>query len=164
MIMGLLGGLALFLYGMEKMSDDMKKSAGSKMRAILTAVAQNSVIVFFVGAFVTLVRTEISQMTKILGRMLWAVIVPFTTGLTLNSYSGMNYERLRIDGLMWPCPNSDHPGTLFLPIHFGENHTNVLTNTEASDPLAKIPEFKVSAVNIASYLSKSAVSLYKLTG
>jgi anaerobic selenocysteine-containing dehydrogenase len=50
---------------------------------------------------------------------------------------------------MWPCPNSDHPGTLFLPIHFGENPTNVLTNTEAFDPLAKIPEFKVSAVNIA---------------
>ena len=44
---------------------------------------------------------------------------------------------------------SDHPGPLFLPIHFGENRTNVLTNTEASDPLAKIPEFKVSAVNIA---------------
>jgi predicted molibdopterin-dependent oxidoreductase YjgC len=40
------------------------------------------------------------------------------------------------------------PGTLFLPIHFGENPTNVLTNAEAFDPLAKIPEFKVSAVNI----------------
>ena len=40
------------------------------------------------------------------------------------------------------------PGVLFLPIHFGENPTNVLTNAEAFDPLAKIPEFKVSAVNI----------------
>jgi predicted molibdopterin-dependent oxidoreductase YjgC len=40
------------------------------------------------------------------------------------------------------------PGTLFLPIHFGENPTNVLTSAEAVDPLAKIPEFKVSAVNI----------------
>ena len=38
MTMGLLGGLALFLYGMEKMSDGMKKSAGSKMRAILAAL------------------------------------------------------------------------------------------------------------------------------
>jgi hypothetical protein len=154
MIMGLLGGLALFLYGMEKMSDDMKKSAGSKMRAILTAVAQNSVIVCFVGAFVTLVRTEISQMTKILGRMLRAVIVPFTTALTLNSYAGMTYEWLGIDGLMWPCPNSDNPGSLFLPIHFGENSTNVLTNAEAFDPLAKILGFKVSAVNIAKLSEK----------
>ena len=40
------------------------------------------------------------------------------------------------------------PGSLFLPIHFGENPTNVLTNADAYDPLAKIPEFKVSAVKI----------------
>jgi predicted molibdopterin-dependent oxidoreductase YjgC len=45
------------------------------------------------------------------------------------------------------------PGTLFLPIHFGENPTNVLTNAEAYDPLAKIPEFKVSAVNVRKLAS-----------
>ena len=37
------------------------------------------------------------------------------------------------------------PGVLFLPIHYGENPANVLTNP-AFDPIAKIPEFKVSAV------------------
>jgi predicted molibdopterin-dependent oxidoreductase YjgC len=176
--------------------------------------------------------------------------------LTPGSYSGMNYERLGINGLQWPCPELDHPGTpylhkerfprvggkakfhgiqykdpsetpnkeypyflttgrmfahfhtgtmtritprldaeqktgyvdihpedaeplkiknndillissqrgemeaparlddsvmpgtLFLPIHFGENPANVLTNAEAFDPLAKIPEFKVSCVKI----------------
>jgi formate dehydrogenase alpha subunit len=41
------------------------------------------------------------------------------------------------------------PGNLFLPIHFGENPANMLTNAEAFDPLAKIPEFKVSAVRVA---------------
>ena len=40
------------------------------------------------------------------------------------------------------------PGTLFLPIHFGENPPNVLTDANAVDPLAKIPEFKVSTVRI----------------
>ncbi|MFZ0613787.1 MAG: molybdopterin dinucleotide binding domain-containing protein [Desulfobacterales bacterium] len=40
------------------------------------------------------------------------------------------------------------PGTLFLPIHFGENPTNVLTNAEAFDPPAKIPEFRVAAVRV----------------
>jgi len=174
--------------------------------------------------------------------------------LTEASYGGMTYERLGIDGLQWPCPNLNHPGTtylhndgfkrglgkfhaieyqhpaempdesypfflttgrmfahfhtgtmtrispsldieqrtgyveinpkdaesldiqegdivilssrrgemeaparisedvkpgnLFLPIHFGENPTNVLTSAEAFDPLAKIPEFKVSAVKV----------------
>ena len=47
--MGLLGGLAFFLYGMEKVSDGMKKSAGGKMRAILAALTQNRVIAFIVG-------------------------------------------------------------------------------------------------------------------
>ncbi len=69
--------------------------------------------------------------------------------MSSNSYAGLTYERLGIAGLMWPCPNSDHLGTHFLQIHFGKNRTNVLTNTEAFNPLAKILEFKVSAVNIA---------------
>jgi predicted molibdopterin-dependent oxidoreductase YjgC len=30
------------------------------------------------------------------------------------SYGGMTYERLGLDGLQWPCPNVDHPGTPFL--------------------------------------------------
>ena len=176
------------------------------------------------------------------------------TALTPKSYAGMTYERLGIDGLQWPCPDQNHPGTpylhkdafargkgkfhgidhkdpaelpdkdypfflttgrmfahfhtgtmtrvsrhldveqttgyveinpkdaeaidvcendililssrrgemevparitlavppgtLFLPIHFGENPPNVLTDSTAVDPLAKIPEFKVSAVRV----------------
>jgi formate dehydrogenase alpha subunit len=35
------------------------------------------------------------------------------TGLT-PSYAGMNYQRLEGDGLQWPCPTPDHPGTRFL--------------------------------------------------
>jgi predicted molibdopterin-dependent oxidoreductase YjgC len=176
------------------------------------------------------------------------------TALTPKSYAGMRYERLGLNGLQWPCPHPDHPGTpylhkdgfvrgkgrfhaltyqdpaelpdadypyflttgrmfahyhtgtmtrisphldieqrtgyveihpqdaarlevqsgdtlilasrrgemeaparitdtvmpgnLFLPIHFGENPTNVLTSSQALDPLAKIPEFKVSAVQV----------------
>jgi len=30
------------------------------------------------------------------------------------SYGGVTYERLGLDGLQWPCPNSEHPGTPFL--------------------------------------------------
>jgi len=29
-------------------------------------------------------------------------------------YHGMNYNRLEGNGLQWPCPNEDHPGTKFL--------------------------------------------------
>jgi predicted molibdopterin-dependent oxidoreductase YjgC len=30
------------------------------------------------------------------------------------SYAGITYDRLQGDGLQWPCPNRDHPGTKFL--------------------------------------------------
>ncbi len=30
------------------------------------------------------------------------------------SYGGISYERLEGDGLQWPCPNMEHPGTQFL--------------------------------------------------
>jgi predicted molibdopterin-dependent oxidoreductase YjgC len=30
------------------------------------------------------------------------------------SYGGITYERLEGDGLSWPCPDKDHPGTTFL--------------------------------------------------
>lgn len=30
------------------------------------------------------------------------------------SYGGISFDRLEGDGLCWPCPNKDHPGTKFL--------------------------------------------------
>ena len=30
------------------------------------------------------------------------------------SYAGMTYGRLGLNGLQWPCPNAEHPGTQFL--------------------------------------------------
>ena len=35
------------------------------------------------------------------------------TGVT-PSYGGITYERLDGEGLQWPCPNSEHPGTKYL--------------------------------------------------
>lgn len=39
-------------------------------------------------------------------------------------------------------------GVVFIPFHFREAAANILTNSKALDPLCKIPELKVSAVNI----------------
>lgn len=49
-------------------------------------------------------------------------------------------------------------GTLFLPIHFGENPSNVLTSSDAFDPIAKIPEYKVSAVRLQLLESSGTMS------
>ncbi|HHX23824.1 MAG TPA: molybdopterin-dependent oxidoreductase, partial [Thermoanaerobacterales bacterium] len=40
------------------------------------------------------------------------------------------------------------PGQLFMPFHYAESPANRLTNAEALDPVAKIPEYKVSAVKL----------------
>jgi phosphate:Na+ symporter len=48
-IMNLLGGLALFLYGMEKMSDGMKKASGDRNAELLSALTRNRVIGLLVG-------------------------------------------------------------------------------------------------------------------
>jgi len=42
LIFGLLGGLAFFLYGIEKMSVGMQKTAGNKMRAVLAAITKTA--------------------------------------------------------------------------------------------------------------------------
>ncbi len=40
------------------------------------------------------------------------------------------------------------PGIVFVPMHFIECAANILTDNKGLDPIAKIPELKVSAVNI----------------
>ena len=41
--MGLFGGLAMFLFGMEKMSEGLKAAAGNKLRDVLARLTKNRV-------------------------------------------------------------------------------------------------------------------------
>jgi phosphate:Na+ symporter len=63
---GLAGGLAFFLYGMEKMSDGMKSSAGNQMRSILASLTKNPIIALIVGTVVTMVIQSSSATTVML--------------------------------------------------------------------------------------------------
>ncbi len=81
LVISLLGGLALFLYGMEKLSEGMKKSAGSKMRAILSALTNNRVIGLTVGAFVTMVIQSSSATTVMLVSFVQAGLMRFAQSL-----------------------------------------------------------------------------------
>ena len=81
LIFGLFGGLALFLYGMEKMSEGMKKSAGSRMRSILAALTNNRIIGLVVGAFVTMVIQSSSATTVMLVSFVQAELMTFVQAL-----------------------------------------------------------------------------------
>ena len=90
LISGLFGGLALFLYGIEKMSDGMKKSAGNKMRSLLAALTRNRIIALIVGAFVTMVIQSSSATTVMLVSFVQAGLMSFaqTLGVILGADMG----------------------------------------------------------------------------
>ena len=62
-IFGLLGGLAIFLYGMNLMSDSLQKVAGEKMRTILGMLTKNPLLGVLSGALVTAVLQSSSATT-----------------------------------------------------------------------------------------------------
>lgn len=62
-VFGVLGGLALFIYGMNLMSEGLKKVAGDKMRRILEAVTKNPLIAVVVGTAVTAILQSSSATT-----------------------------------------------------------------------------------------------------
>jgi hypothetical protein len=66
LVVGLLGGLSLFLYGMERMSDALKNVAGEKMKDILGILSNNRIMGLITGAIVTAVIQSSSVTTVML--------------------------------------------------------------------------------------------------
>lgn len=62
-LFGLFGGLALFLFGMEMMSDSLQKAAGERMRYILGLLTKNPVMGVLAGAITTAVLQSSSATT-----------------------------------------------------------------------------------------------------
>ena len=62
-LLGLLGGLALFLYGMQMMSAGLESAAGDKMKEILERLTSNRFLGVLVGAVITAVIQSSSATT-----------------------------------------------------------------------------------------------------
>ncbi|NLG84480.1 MAG: Na/Pi cotransporter family protein [Firmicutes bacterium] len=63
LVFGVLGGLALFIYGMNLMGEGLKKVAGQRLRQILEAVTKNPLIGVIVGTVVTAIIQSSSATT-----------------------------------------------------------------------------------------------------
>lgn len=63
LVMALLGGLAMFLYGMEQMSDGLQSAAGDKLKDVLAGLTKNRFLGAITGAFVTAVLNSSSVTT-----------------------------------------------------------------------------------------------------
>jgi len=81
LISSLFGGLGMFLYGMEMMSDGMKITAGNKMRTILERLTSNRFLSVGVGAFVTMVIQSSSATTVMLVSFVNSGLLSFAQGL-----------------------------------------------------------------------------------
>ncbi len=76
MSMRLLGGLAIFLFGMEMMSEALRKVAGDRMRDILARLTTNPVAGVVTGAFTTAIIQSSSVTT--------VIVVGFVTAGLMN--------------------------------------------------------------------------------
>lgn len=65
-LLSLLGGLALFLYGMQMMSSGLEAAAGNKMKSILERLTSNRIKGVLVGAVITAVIQSSSATTVML--------------------------------------------------------------------------------------------------
>jgi len=63
LVLGLLGGLALFLYGMQMMSNGLEDAAGNRMKKILEKLTSNRLLGVAVGAGITAVIQSSSATT-----------------------------------------------------------------------------------------------------
>jgi phosphate:Na+ symporter len=63
MILGTVGGLGMFLFGMGLMSDGLKKVAGQKLKSLLESLTKNRVIGVLVGALTTCLVQSSSAVT-----------------------------------------------------------------------------------------------------
>lgn len=77
-ILGLMGGLGLFLFGMKQMSDGLEKAAGAKMRSVLEFFTKTPVRGILVGTFFTAIIQSSSAAT--------VMVVSFVNSGLMNLY------------------------------------------------------------------------------
>ena len=63
-VISLMGGLGLFLYGMNLMAEGLEKSAGSKLKRIVELLTSNVFMGVIVGAFVTAIIQSSSEIGR----------------------------------------------------------------------------------------------------
>jgi phosphate:Na+ symporter len=78
LVMGLAGGLALFLYGMRKLTEALKTVAGGGMRALLAKLTTNNLTGALAGALVTAVVQSSSVTTVIVVGFISAGVMSFS--------------------------------------------------------------------------------------
>lgn len=169
-IFSLLGGLALFLFGMDTMGNALEKQAGSQLQTILQRLTDNRIKGFFLGLLVTaviqsssattvmvvgFVNSGIMQLSQAIGIIMGANVGTTVTSWVL-SLAGLEGNNLFVKLLK---PSSFSPVLAFIGIvlamagkekqknigviflGFAILMTGMSTMSAAVEPLADVPAF-----------------------
>ena len=171
-ILSLLGGLALFLYGMQMMSDGLESAAGNKMKQILERLTANRFLGVAVGALITAVIQSSSATTVMvvgfvnsgmmtLQQAVW-IIMGANIGTTITG------QLIALDvGMMAPLfafagvamvvflknPKAHHYGKIIAGL--GVLFIGMGMMSDAMKPLREVPEF----VNLMTSFSNPIIGI-----
>lgn len=107
-IFGLLGGLALFLFGMNLMSESLQKAAGEKMKSILGLLTKNPVLGVLAGALTTAVLQSSSATTVMVigfvsaGLMSLPQAISVILGANIGTTMTAQLLAFKISDYIWP--------------------------------------------------------------
>ncbi len=83
LILGLLGGLALFLYGMEVTADGLQSSSGVRMRGIIQDMTRKPLLGMGVGTLITFMMQSSSAVTTMLVSLVSARLMTLRQALVI---------------------------------------------------------------------------------
>lgn len=180
-IFGLLGGLALFLYGMNMMSDGLQKAAGEKMKAVLGFLTKNPILGVLAGAFTTAVLQSSSATTVMVIGFVSAnlMTLPQAISVILGANIGTTMTAqliaFKISDYIWPilfigffisfiCKNETVKNIGITIFAFGLLFVGIETMGDVMKPLAASPIFtelmgKVSDIPILGVFLGAAMTL-----
>ncbi|MFP4619978.1 MAG: Na/Pi symporter [Bacteroidales bacterium] len=90
LVIGLIGGLGLFLLGMKMMSEGMRSAAGGRMRSVLSHLTHNKLMALGVGTLLTTILQSSSAATVMMVSFVHSKLMKFrqTLGIILGAGIG----------------------------------------------------------------------------
>ena len=101
MIFGTIGGLGLFLFGMQLLSEGLKKAAGQRIRKLLSSLTKHRVVAMLVGALTTCLIQSSSATTVMTVGFVNASLLTLKQGLcvVLGANIGTTFTAWLVSGL-----------------------------------------------------------------
>ncbi len=157
-IFGLLGGLAIFIYGMNLMSEGLQKVAGEKMRQVLGILTKNVFFGVIAGAITTMVLQSSSATTVMVigfvsaGLMNLPQAISVILGANIGTTMTAQLIAFKLSDYIWPIlffgfllhfvPKKERTKNIGLTIFaFGLLFVGIETMGELMKPLAKSQVF-----------------------